>query len=398
MRLAHGFTISIAVSLLCCVSYSAWAYKLNPCLRVLTYEKYLLGQEAIRKGNLCDNAPQKYEVGAVHEHMTNFAIEEYRGTGFIASEAQNPGKVQRRNYMEPADWRKATETGKRNTYALIYGTWWNDDPLMYTWGSSIDFNFGLAGLKSQFANKKATYRGGVAKCKVAGEDYLGRASHFGKMQYLHFMTDLKVTKDVSEADRLDDTITKSLLWIEFAYGVAINDRKPDSTLTAKDTETLQLPSIAKNYCLQDANNAKVRTLFARAGENTSERDEITPDVALGSIFHLIQDSFSPGHTCRSEMRVSGQYVAALRKAYNYNEQDAKKEHSPRDGYPGWLLTYGVAGKHVYANDPVAVGAWLLDAVESGKPWDQVRAHLLETVFIKQPDNAPEQPCIGIRNS
>ena len=159
---------------------------------------------------------------------------------------------------------------------------------------------------------------------------------------------------------------------------------------------LKVPPVAKNLCLSNASNVKVRSLFTRQGPRTSGylayRNRITPDVALGSILHILQDSFSPAHTCRDAMLVDGQQVAVLRDVYNYNEQD-HDEHAKRDEYPDWLLHHVRSGGHRYSNDPVVVGAWLLAAADARLSWEQVRQHLRSTVFNFE---AADPPVTGRR--
>ncbi|WP_409278501.1 hypothetical protein [Pseudomonas defluvii] len=401
MQLIERIACSISAALLLLIPNSVWAFKFNPCLRVLVYDKYVLEQEKIKLFNPCSEAPEPLRPAAVHEHMTNFTIDEYRGSGFLANTAKLPANAKSSrqvfNYMADPAWTKSPATTVHNTHAIIFGSWWNDDPLMYTWGSGKDFRDSLGKLKRQFENTSAYYDGGVAMCRVAAKDFLGWSSHFGPLQYLHFMTNLDTHH--SDRERLDDTLEKSLGWIEFAYKAATGVLPPTAPLTVQDEQHLSLPSIARNYCLSNHSNAKIRTLFARAGVPITLRDQRTPDVALGSIFHIIQDSFSPAHTCRTEMRVNGRYVAALSRVYNYNDEKDHKRHGRLDSYPGWLLTYAKAGEHVYANDPIVVGAWLLQAVDAKTPWDEVKAHLLESVFIKQAETsaAGQSPCIGQRS-
>lgn len=133
-------------------------------------------------------------------------------------------------------------------------------------------------------------------------------------------------------------------------------------------------------------------MFARAGLPIELRNARTHDVALGSIFHILQDSFSPGHTCRVDSKVNGVHMAVLTEVYNYNAQD-HVWHGEQDSYPGWMITYAKSGEHVYTNDPIAVGAWLLEAVDKETPWAQVREHLLQTVFYL-PKVRPAGRCIG----
>lgn len=389
------FVIATALSLLCACG-SAWAFKLNPCLRVLVYNDGALEAKKIRDRNLCGLAPEKMRL-TVHEHMTNFAIDEYRGSGFLVNAANKPAgdksHQQVLNYMTDPVWAKSQGSPMHHTYMIIFGSWWNDDPLMYLWGSGSDFRHGLGNLRTLFKNSSARYEGGMGGCSVPKKDHLAWNSHFGRLQYLHFMSN--ADGNVNNGERLDETLQKSLAWIEFAYKVATGNTLPTAPLTAEQQFELGLPSIAENYCLRDPANTKIRTLFARPSGDDALRDQRTPDVALGSIFHILQDSFSPGHTCRTDQIVNGERYAVLSGVYNYNEQN-QDLHSNQDIFPSWLHSYAESGKHIYANDPIKVGAWLLQAVDANTPWEEVRAHLLQTVFmtaVKAPPSV-QASCIG----
>lgn len=387
MQLRQRLLYMLPVLLLSLAPTSSWAFKINPCLRVLVHDGYVLDQNQIRASNFCAYAPGSYRSESVHEHLTNFSIDEYRGT--------RPRKLF--NYMGEKSWTSPPYTAEHSTSAIIFGSWWNDDPLMYSWGSGKDFRDGLFKLKRQFGEPVRTYAGGVEGCMVPAIDHLGWNSHFGKLQHLHFMTNLEKPAAGADqvrlqAEQLKHTVDESLLWIEFAYMVAIGKLKPTDPLTAKIESSLNLPSVAANYCLSDPSNAKIRTLFARAGLPIELRNARTHDVALGSIFHILQDSFSPGHTCRVDSKVNGVHMAVLTEVYNYNAQD-HVWHGEQDSYPGWMITYAKSGEHVYTNDPIAVGAWLLEAVDKETPWAQVREHLLQTVFYL-PKVRPAGRCIG----
>ena len=126
-------------------SPATWGFEINPCLRVLVYNTYYLDQAPTRDWNLCKKtdliegyANGKYSKGTVHEHMTNFAIDEYRGAdfeGFLVRKRQTDSSKPKRlifEYMNDPVWAKSPSRTPHNTFAIIYGSWWNDDPLMYT--------------------------------------------------------------------------------------------------------------------------------------------------------------------------------------------------------------------------------------------------------------------------
>jgi len=355
---------------------NAWAFKLSPCMRVLSLENGKLSQQKIRwLKNQCDKVVAKKDLQAVHEHMTLGAFLEYRANVPL-KKTRYGWKYQ---YMIEPDWSKKKGAPIHASHAIIFGTWWNDDPLMRTWGQGLNFIGGsLADLKI-LNDGRSTYPGGTKNCSVPANVHLGRLSHFGELQHLHFMTNLKM-KDSTPEERVKSTTDKAINWMSFAYKVAIGSLKPEQTLTPEIERDVSFPSIARNHCVSDSKNAKIRTIFSRIGQSESYRNQITPDVALGSMLHVIQDSFSPSHACR--ILETGSQQAVLADVKNYNEQNSDN-HGSFDVYPQWLIQYANERKHLYENDPVAVGAWLLKAVDEKLPWEQVEVHLRNTIFAHQ---------------
>lgn len=384
------FRLSVLlIILLSLAAPAAYAFKLNPCLRTLTYTDGQLGQDGMRARNLCPLAPEQFRL-AVHEHMTSFAIDEYLET----QRWEENQHTQRFEYMRAKPWSKDLNSPQHLTSALIFGTWWNDDPLMYTWGQGADFINGLKHLHRALEKNRDVYEGGRTGCSVPAKFHLTRWSHFGEMQHLHFMTNLE-SKSSTPEQRLADTVKKAKKWIFFSYQVATQEIKADAPLTVQMEKEIGLPPISENHCISKPSNVKVRTLFARLGLNNPYRIKITPDVALGSILHIVQDSFSPAHTCRVEISTGAGVLAGLQDVSNYQEQIAE-EHAALDKYPEWLAAYAKNRKHSYVNDPIAVGAWLISAVDKGLPWAEVEGYLDSKLFatIKVVPPSRSSNCIG----
>jgi len=361
----------------------AWSYSLSPCYRVLSYQGGVPREEPVRKrGSLCAAVMKPEERSAVHEHMSAAALREYRA-GPGAGALRDGWKWQ---YMVEDPWTK--QGGPHQSLAIVFGTWWNDDPLMRTLGQSVIFMKG--GLKAHAVLSKNWPKGddGRTDCGI----HLDCASHLGKLQHLHFMTDDPAAEQAGQAARVDATVEKALGWMAFAYEVATGELAPDAPLDAALEARVGLPSIALNHGVQPA-NAKIRTLFARQGQDLATRNARTPDVALGSMLHILQDSFSPAHTCRVEAEVGGKRMALLRAVENYGPQ-YKKVHTALDQHPRWMLEYLKLGQHRYDNDPVKVGAWLIDAVDRKLPWQQVEAQLRTSIFATAPaSDSAEAVCI-----
>lgn len=225
--------------------------------------------------------------------------------------------------------------------------------------------------------------------------HLAWQSHLGALQHLHFMTVEDTSKETLAEERVSETLESALVWMSFAYQVATGKISPDELLTLEMEQQLKLPPIAPNHCVMVPANVKVRTLFASLQRGIAERNERTPDVALGSMLHVLQDSFSPSHTCRVSQWVAGKEHAALLDVENYAQQDHDK-HAALDGHPQWMLEYLESGAHIYTNDPVTVGAWLISAVDQDLPWPEVESHLRNTVFSRAQTEteSPRRKCIG----
>lgn len=393
----HTFFYLIALLFFLVIPDTSWAFKISPCLRVLTYSPGVLSADKLNALNPCTLGPEAYRL-PVHEQLTNFSIDEYKGGGFIPTAQKEKSTktltTQTLNYRHLEAWNKQPSNREHSTSDLIYGSWWNDDPLMFLWSEGADFRLGVGKLNKLFSSRiQSRYPGGGNyKCENPRKDNLAWNSHFGTLQHLHFMS--TVAKGDTINNPLNTTLDKSLEWIEFAYRVATLQIAYNDKLTPDENSRLHLPSMTSNLCLKDDSNVTIRTLFSRPDFEDDRRRKMIPDVALGTIFHIMQDSFSPSHTCRIDETVDGKQFAVLTEAYNYNRQDTHI-HGKLDYFPQWLLDYSRTGIHKYENDPVKVGAWLLQAVDAGTPWPEVKEHLLNSIFKRASSPPPAGiKCIG----
>ncbi|WP_024930441.1 hypothetical protein [Methylophilus sp. OH31] len=397
--------ILISVILVFCITNCAWAFKLSPCLRVLSLENGKLKEEKIRTVNMCATFLPEDFKSAVHEHMTLASILLYRGKVDALEKTQTGWKYQ---YMIEKPWVKPTAIPEEEsspgwypkyhkTSALIYGSWWNDDPLMRTWGQSWDFVFSALSSRKLLKQGQASYDTDIQGCRPEAKNHLGHESHYGSLQHLHFMTQLSAIKSTDQAknERVEVTTKRALNWMKFAYSVAIGERHPLMPLTREIEVEYGLPPMHLNVCAEP-DNVKIWTVFSRLGMNDEDRIQITPDVALGSMLHVIQDSWSGAHTCRVSQQVESATgklnYAVLKDVSNYLEQvkmpNGGDYHSDQDLYPQWLIDKVAQGKKGFANDPVIVGAWLLQAVDNNTPWKDVESYLKETIFARYDLNNP----------
>lgn len=191
---------------------------------------------------------------------------------------------------------------------LIAGVRWNDDPLDLIPGSEKGF------LKRFRGGKKASDK----KKDINHRYSMLSRSHFGDMQFLHSMAN-------KDGEDVLDVIPRILLWAEFTYSIAIGKIDTDDYLA--DTLVGEYYPNGKGECDKQGNPTCVSNLFDPWGEYRRQGISIR-EIALGSLLHMVQDSFTKSHTNRdSEGRIVG--------FYSYVNQDDVL-HSTEDGEPEWI--------------------------------------------------------------
>ncbi|MFD0913867.1 hypothetical protein [Methylophilus luteus] len=387
------YVLSLLTIALGLIPIHSWAFKISPCMRVLKLVDGIPTQDKVRDINFCGWLKEDYK-SAVHEHMVLSSILLYAGRGGL--------NINKRGwkypYLDKEEWAvryvESNPWGMQPSYhltkAIIYGVWWNDDPLMTMLYQGKDFLSGVNKFKNILEPGQARYPTSQLGVFIDAKDHLGHESHFGTLQHLHFMSDIKDSK-ITANERIKFTTDKALNWIRFAYDVATKVHHPDDPLTDKMDIGFSLKSIGLNVGA-DPKNLKVKSLFTPTSMDPDQRLKITHDVALGSMFHVIEDSWSSSHTCRVERSLGSKKIAVLKDVYNYDIQSKDKKnggepmHNLQDRYPTWLVN-NVAQKNYqpYENGPVEVSAWLLSAVDQRLPWNDVETHLRNTIFAKIDD-------------
>lgn len=148
---------------------------------------------------------------------------------------------------------------------------------------------------------------------------IGR-SHFGDLQWLHAMG-----SSVGEEPR--KTKAKILLWMEVMYNVAIGSSELTPATRIEDTPLASVFEDPRNY-------STLGELFTRRHSppvNVHHR-------ALGSCFHVIQDSYATGHTQRERSFSNGrEKFGAVVNFHTYRGQDSgahdRYDHSDGSGMP-----------------------------------------------------------------
>jgi hypothetical protein len=257
---------------------------------------------------------------------------------------------------------------------VVAGVRWNDDPLdevHATWRTRHLIE--AAPFAVELERTGHEQRVG----RMIGElESLPARSHYGDFQFLHAMngTGLKPPRS--------NTVTRAKIfeWCHFAWDVACGQQDVGAPLDRASSEIVR--SISKRYP-----NATIGRLFhvgGHAGDGADEDKELSVrrarHTALGSILHIIQDSYAMGHVKREG---TGRVVEFL----NYGDQDPE-EHERMDDWQcrSWYggepaIEDGIACTPG-AKEAVDYGEELVRLFLGNEPWEKVVTRVIEPVFGK----------------
>lgn len=177
MPVGVGVMRLVVSSLVMSLLPSAWGFGISPCLRKLTFIEGEFRQEKMSGASLsnqCNGLTLDFK-SAVHEHMALAAIAQFRGEEHLVSSRHRYTSV----YMIEKPW--VSRYGlSHETRGIIFGVWWNDDPLRRTCGQRDDFAGGALKAIGSTMFKADSYAA-AGDCTVSGDQHLGNQSHFGKL-------------------------------------------------------------------------------------------------------------------------------------------------------------------------------------------------------------------------
>ena len=173
---------------------------------------------------------------------------------------------------------------------FLRGVIWNDDPAVLMFDEDKNDNWNFSTGYSWYAKFNSAKKAGSNDLK----NLTGR-SHFWDLQFLHAMAPV-VGEDPG------DTRAKILLWVECMYRLAVGDG-------ISRADAIAAVPVSSSF---GGNTYKLATFFTGAtdplGTDNLETllDRNTKCVyldisrrAIGSVLHVVQDSFAKGHTRRT---------------------------------------------------------------------------------------------------
>jgi hypothetical protein len=345
--LKNVFLLVISALFVFCITAPVYAWKLAP--EGTEIEKKLAERSSGFWENFLSGSALKgiHKLGnPIHEEITNRTLG-CKGDVDVCGDAD----------IEPA-----------NAY-FIAGVRWNDDPpFKYATGQG-KFAGCTPGDTVRLAVQPRCWANtfqDAAKRAAAGEVLNGKnapllaRSHFGDLQFLHAMAS-------AEGETAAETRDKILMWAEFTWRVGTGEFDNEKIL-------FELPIVGFANYFQYSKQWRVQDLFA-LGNPFIRKPRSMSQVAIGSLLHVIQDSFADGHverrsptgsaTCLN-MPVGVMAPGKIVEFHSYAHQDSEA-HGESD-------TREALSNHWTADSPsvVDVSQYLIARFEAKDSWDAIR--------------------------
>jgi len=211
----------------------------------------------------------------------------------------------------------------------------------------------------------------------------------GRLIFIHAMA-RKVTEEAWRTQH------KVMMWAEFTYRVAIGDILPSTHLGDLEINVEKDfnhgPTLAA--LLDIWSDKTVGWLFT--GSENSTQHSSAQGIALGSLLHMLQDSFCMAHAQREVAR-RAEANARLIKSFNFYQEQSHNPvfgmHRKADvlwGYDWLHSTEERVHKTAGAWEAEAAGAKVIKYFRDHKPWEEAKGLLLG-IFGLSPELEKQKP-------
>jgi hypothetical protein len=257
-------------------------------------------------------------------------------------------------------------------WEYVRGAIWNDDPTgqlfddatIFGSPTTTNYSSGVAFYSEFKSGEKAAEKG---QNFDANEISLLKRSHFGDLQFLHGMA--------VAGEEAAKTKGNILRWAEFTYKIGTGEIKEDTRL--KDVPVAGIPALFPKL-----KELRVDELFCIRAELRKLAD--AKKRAVGSLLHMIQDTYSESHTQREKLEEGKR--GKIESFHAYGEQDPEL-HKEKDILSGRGSLEAKVSQTPGAQDAVKQGARILTIVQKQVKWldiDQTEGKspkaILEEIF------------------
>jgi hypothetical protein len=282
---------------------------------------------------------------------------------------------------------------------LVLGSEWNDDPDSLLRQGVTKAVQWYALIKDAKLQSECKERPGpqCKDVKITQNPMMLYRSHFGDMQFIHCMA--------TAGDEIAKTTKEKMMaWAKFTYSIFIAENnldKQDISSFAEISKMISKPGWTVGALFDPVPGGEWKPSlnplkFGHYEPSGKPRTWNMGDgisvkyIALGSLLHMVQDSYSESHVlrelgCNPIARSKGKIIVFR----NYAGQKGD-DHSIADVYPEWL-------KHgeLPRGNAVWASAQLINFAFKKEPWKNVETFLDTEVFPLSDPQAKPQP--GDRN-
>jgi hypothetical protein len=196
--------------------------------------------------------------------------------------------------------------------------------------------------------------------------------HYGDLQFLHSMAS-------DPLEKAGETLDKILMWAEFCYKVATGVVAPQTELG--QVQVAGFPALWEGRF----RSWSVAYLFTPTGAADAAKGK-----ALGSMLHMLQDSFCASHVERVGAKRRGEDVARIKSFHAYPAQDSKR-HGRADYLAAGASLQERIKATAGAEDAVMVGKMVLVYLGQGASWTVVKSYLQTVLGLVEPQRGQGGP-------
>uniref|UniRef100_UPI003F495D67 hypothetical protein n=1 Tax=Cupriavidus yeoncheonensis TaxID=1462994 RepID=UPI003F495D67 len=247
--------------------------------------------------------------------------------------------------------------------AIMDGIRWNDNPTF-----EITMGPGCRNQKIKLGkNELGCWLASMARAEAAAGKKprsgewpfsLVARSHFRDMQFLHSMASIQDKSHQATADQI-------LMWAEFFYRASMGEWKLMTKLE-------DLPNFARFRRPFRGTGWTVGMLVDYEWKNAPR----ARGIALGSLLHMVQDSFAGCHVVRRTVQYKdGAYASEIDAFLRFEEQSSHK-HSIEDASDQWRRDFADGRPN-----PVSFGQALLSYRRAGAAWKEGPEALVRSYYV-----------------